>query len=74
MRYGKFDKKCLKKINVYSLGYLMVTTIYNEMGVLPLDSWTMNLDFRGIIMTFNKLCVEKNLPYGFYPEAIEWLK
>lgn len=74
MRYGKFDKKCLKKINVYSLGYLMVTTIYNEMGVLPLDSWTMNLDFRGIIMTFNKLCVEKNLPYGFYPEAIEWLR
>lgn len=71
---GKFDRKYLKKINVYSIGYLIVTTVYNEVGVLPLDSWTMNLDFRGVIMTYNRICTEKNLPCSFYAEVIEWLK
>lgn len=72
-RYGNFDKTKLKNLNVYSTGYLIVTTVYKQAGVLPLDSWTMNLDFRGIIRTYNELCIKKNLPYRFNYEAIEWL-
>ena len=73
IRYGNFDRSYLKRLNVYSIGYLIVTTIYNEIGVLPLDIWTMNLDFKGIINTYNKLCIEKNLPYRFNSETIDWL-
>lgn len=63
----------VNKLNVYSIGYLIVTTVYNDMGVLLLDNWTMGLDFRNIIKKYNEICMEKRFPCHLNHEAIGWI-
>jgi len=72
IRYGNFYKHKFKELNVYSIGYLIVTTVYNEWGVLILDNWTICMDFRNIIKKYNELCIENGFPCYLKPESIGW--
>lgn len=55
-----YNKK-LKKLNLYAIGYYIVSTIYNTDGVLILDNWTVELKYEEILKRYIEICNEKNL-------------
>lgn len=73
IKFGKYSNKKINELNTYSIGYIIVSTVYNEKGPSILNDWTINLEFRRIIKAYIELCNRnKNLP-SFKYEAIEWI-
>ena len=60
----KFNKK-LEKLNIYSLGYYIISTIYNTDGVLILDNWTVDLEYREILKRYIEICGGIGIASGF---------
>ena len=61
------------RLNIYVIGYLIVSIIYKEKGVLILDDWTINLNFRRIIKEYIELCNKNQIPSGFKMDIIQWI-
>ncbi|MCF6465338.1 DUF5700 domain-containing putative Zn-dependent protease [Clostridium sp. Cult2] len=73
IKSGKTCKKGKKHLNIYVIGYLIVSAIYKEKGVFILDDWTLDLNFRRIIKEYVELCNGNGIPPGFTDEVVEWL-
>lgn len=59
----------IENLNIYAIGYYIVTTVYNKKGVLILDDWTRNLKYRRIIQTYIEICNEYGIVSGFTHQA-----
>ena len=57
--------KGLKQINLYAIGYYIVSTIYNTEGVLILDNWTVELKYEDIIKKYSEICNTREISSGF---------
>lgn len=73
IKSGRTYNKVSSHLNIYVIGYLIVSLIYREKGVFILDDWTISLNFRRIIKEYVELCDEKGIPSGFDDEIAEWL-
>ncbi len=73
IKSGKLNHKDIGTLNIYVIGYHIVSTIYNEEGVLLLDDWTLNLEYRRIIERYIEICNRNNIPSGFSKEIEEWI-
>jgi hypothetical protein len=60
----KYNKK-LENLNIYAIGYYIVSTIYNTDGVLILDNWTVGLKYKEILERYIEICNEKGMTSGF---------
>lgn len=73
IKHGRFNRVKLYSLNVYAIGYIMVSAIHNEGKLNLLNQWTENLDFKGIIAEYMKIKrSNKTLP-EIKDEAIEWI-
>lgn len=73
IKLGKFHRINLNSLNIYAIGYTIVTAIYNQNGTVLLDQWTVNLNFRDIIKEYIALCKNnKSLP-EIDDDAIYWI-
>ncbi|HSH34938.1 DUF5700 domain-containing putative Zn-dependent protease [Schnuerera sp.] len=61
------------RLNIYVIGYLIVSIIYKEKGVLILDDWTINLNFRRIIEEYVELCNRNGVSTCINNEIAKWL-
>lgn len=66
---GIQNKKSMERLNIYIIGYHIITTVYKEEGVLILDDWTRKLKYRRIIETYIEICNRNSIPSGFSCEA-----
>lgn len=66
---GIQNQKGIEDLNIYAIGYHIITTIYNEKGVLILDDWTRKLKYRRIIETYVEICSRNSIPSGLSCEA-----
>lgn len=66
--------KDLRRLNIYSLGYYIVSTIYNTDGILILDNWTVNLRIGKILERYMEICQEEGVEPGLDPQIIEIIK
>lgn len=66
---GIQNKKSMERLNIYIIGYHIITTVYNGEGVLILDDWTRKLKYRRIIETYIEICNRNSIPSGFSCEA-----
>lgn len=73
IKFGMVQKYKIEDLNIYVIGYIIVSTIYSKEGVLALDEWTINLEFRRIITKYIEICNKRNIPSGFEDEVIEWV-
>ena len=73
IKYGRINNKKIGKLNLYIIGYHIVTTIYNIEGVMVLDHWTENLEFREIIKRYIEICNENQITSGIDKEIVEWI-
>lgn len=55
----------LKKLNPYTIGYHIVSTVYNTDGVLILDKWTTELKYKEILKRYMEICSHKGVATGF---------
>ena len=62
---GIKKQKNTEKLNIYAIGYHIVTTIYKKEGVLILDDWTKNLKYRRIIQNYIEICNSDGVASGF---------
>jgi hypothetical protein len=69
IKLDKINSKDIRKVNIYVIGYHIVSTIYNTEGVLILDDWTLNLEYRRIIDKYIEICNINNIPTGFSKEV-----
>lgn len=74
LTYDRAYKKELRRLNIYSLGYYIVSTIYNKDGILALDSWTVNLNMGQILARYMEICQEKGIESGLDPGLIKRIK
>ncbi len=65
-----FYKK-LEKLNLYAIGYYIVSTIYNAEGVIILDNWTLKLRYEDIVKKYIKICNIKEISSGFHEDIID---
>ena len=65
-----FYKK-LEKLNLYAIGYYIVSTIYNVEGVMILDNWTLKLRYEDIIKKYIEICNIKKISSGFNEDIID---
>ena len=73
IKSGKTNSKNNKYLNIYVIGYLIVSYLYKEKGVIILDDWTINLNFRRIIREYIELCNKNQIPSGFKMDIIQWI-
>lgn len=73
IKYNRHDYKKVSKLNIYVIGYHIVSIIYNTEGVLILDDWTVNLKYKRIIKKYIEVCSTKGIPSGFIEEVQEWI-
>lgn len=73
IKYERPFNKKIKELNIYLIGYIIVSTVYNEEGVLILDNWTLNLNFKEIIKKYMELCLRDNILPALSSESIGWL-
>ena len=73
IKSGKGTHRDIKTLNIYAIGYHIVSTIYNAEGVLPLDDWTLNLEYARIVEIYIETCNSCNIPSGFTKEIEEWI-
>ena len=66
---GIQNKKSMERLNIYIIGYHIITTVYKGEGVLILDDWTRKLKYRRIIETYIEICNRNSIPSGFSCEA-----
>ena len=64
-----FYKK-LEKLNLYAIGYYIVSTIYNTEGVMILDNWTLKLRYEDIIEKYIEICNIKGISTGFNEDIV----
>ncbi|QQY78889.1 hypothetical protein EDD65_10442 [Keratinibaculum paraultunense] len=62
---GIKEPKNIEKLNIYTIGYHIITTIYDKEGVLILDDWTKNLKHRRIIQKYIEICNNDDIVSGF---------
>lgn len=73
IKHGNFHKIKLHSLNIYAIGYTIITAIYSHKGTPLLDQWSLNLNFRDIIKEYMKLSdINKELPQ-IDSNAISWI-
>lgn len=70
---GISNYKKARKLDIYVLGYYIVSTIYNKKGVVILDNWTVKLQYKTIIKEYIDICNENNMSSGFTDEVENWI-
>ena len=73
IKHDTFNYKDVVKLNIYVIGYHIVSTIYKTEGVLILDDWTIGLEYKRIIKKYIEVCNMNNIPSGFTREVVEWI-
>ena len=73
IKFSKINHKDIANLNIYVIGYHIISTIYNAEEALVLDDWTVNLEYGRIIDKYIEVCNENDIPSGFTDETIEWL-
>lgn len=73
IKSNRLDYEKMAKLNIYIIGYHIISTIYNSEGVLILDHWTENLRYAEIIKKYIEICNENNVGSGFTQEVEEWI-
>lgn len=73
IKYERPFSRKLRELNIYAIGYIIASTVYNEEGVLILDNWTLNLDFRTIIKKYMELCNRSDTMLSLSSEAAGWV-
>ena len=68
-----YDNKKVSKLNIYVIGYHIVSKIYITEGVLILDDWTVNLKYESIIKKYIEICNANKMSSGFSDEVLEWI-
>lgn len=71
---GMSSYKKIRNLDIYVLGYYIVTTIYNKKGIFILDDWTVNLKSENIIKEYIQICKDNNMPSGFTDQVKELIK
>lgn len=71
---GMYSYKKIRNLDIYVLGYYIVTTIYNKKGIFILDDWTVNLKYENIIKEYIEICKDDNIPSGFTDKVKELIK
>lgn len=66
---GISSYKKVRDLDIYVLGYYIVTTIYSTKGVFILDDWTVDLKYKNIIKEYIEICNDKNMSSGFTDEV-----
>ncbi|HHV26720.1 hypothetical protein FYJ27_04610 [Anaerosalibacter bizertensis] len=67
------DYNLICKINPYVLGYIISKTIYKHKGIVVLNEWTINFNYKDPIKTYIDICRDKDISSGFSTEVEEWL-
>lgn len=73
IKLGRFHNVKFNSLNVYAIGYIIVTIIYGQSGSLLLDQWTVNLNFRVIIKEYMRLCKDNKAFPRIDDSAICWI-
>lgn len=73
IKHNRYDYKKISKLNIYVIGYYIISTIYNIEGVLVLDDWTVNLKYKRIIKKYIEVCDANGISSGFTDEILEWI-
>ena len=73
IKYNRYDYKKISKLNIYVIGYYIISSIYNTEGVLALDDWTVNLKYKRIIKKYIEICNANRISSGFTDEILEWI-
>ena len=63
------DYEKISQLNIYIIGYHMISTIYNSEGVLILDHWTEYLEYKQIIGMYMEVCQNDGIGTGFTGEV-----
>lgn len=72
IKHGKLKRSDINRINIYAIGYTIVTVVYREKGFL-LDQWTVDLNFENIIKEYMNISkLKSNLP-KIDEESILWI-
>ncbi|HHV38770.1 MAG TPA: hypothetical protein GXX70_04655 [Tepidimicrobium sp.] len=70
---NKLDYETISKLNMYIIGYHIISTIYNWEGILILDHWTEHLRYDQIMKRYINICEDKDMATGFTREIEEWI-
>lgn len=73
IKSGKTNNLNRKHLNIYVIGYMIVSYVYREKGVFILDDWTVNLNFKRIIKEYIELCSREEISSGFNNGVLEWI-
>ena len=73
IKNNKYNRKKASELNIYVIGYHIVSKIYNTEGVLILDDWTVDLKYEAIIKKYIEICNTDKTPTGFNDEILEWI-
>jgi len=73
IKYGKFSRVKLSSLNVYAIGYIIVSTVHNEEMSYLLNQWTVSLDLKNIIMEYMRISRSNKMLPEIKFEAIEWI-
>lgn len=73
IKKDSLDYERLSQLNMYIIGYHIISTIYKQDGVLVLDHWTEHLRYGQIMKRYISICRGGDMATGFTGEIEEWI-
>ncbi len=73
IKNGRFDRVRLGSLNIYAIGYIIVSALHSENKAHLLNQWTVNMNFKHIIMEYMELSRSNETLPEIEHEAIEWI-
>lgn len=63
----------VKYLNIYVIGYFIISLIYKERGIGSLNYWTVDLNYRRIIKEYVEICNKKGISPNIEGAIIRWI-
>ena len=73
IKKGTPDYNLINKINIYTLGYIVSKTIYEQNSSISLDEWTINFNYKALIKRYIEICKQNGITSGFDRDIEKWL-
>lgn len=73
IKKGTPDYNLINKINIYTLGYIISKTIYEQNSSISLDEWTINFNYKALIKRYIEICKQNGITSGFDRDIEKWL-